>query len=220
VDVDAPPQRVAPPPPTRPQGAPPQAPPVDLPLLLKPPVGADRTYQPVPVLEDAELPFLEPQSAFVQPRRPILPASPNPWAHVLEKNAAWQGFEWLERFKGGKNRRDPPREDRPPADYLTKAYEFKARARPYLRYGPQSTVQYDDMGRAKQVPREDMYLGGDTWVGPTLKVSELGKSVRGRVGVENVQMPEKKMMDGREREESDRREWVKLAFVHAWEGYK
>jgi hypothetical protein len=27
-------------------------------------------------------------------------------------------------------------------------------------------------------------------------------------------------MDGREREESDRREWVKLAFVHAWEGYK
>lgn len=82
----------------------------------------------------------------------------------------------------------------------------------------QPLPEYEDRtGRPKLVKHEDVFITQGGWVPPRLKVSEIkGGGKMPRVQHEGP-VDEK---GGRVEEEAHRREWVKRAFLHAWEGYK
>lgn len=174
--------------------------------------------------DSTELPLLD-SKLFAQPRRAIRPAWPDPW-HDLPKN--WNGREWLseDRFPDdGEGMSDPPERDPPPARYLAKAFEYAAAAAKHLSQnsirGPKQAPlpHFDERtGRPKQVPHEEVYIHQGGWKGPKLKVSEIKGGRMPKVQSEG------KLAGGEEGEraieEGRRREWVKRAFLHAWEGYK
>lgn len=174
--------------------------------------------------DSTELPILD-SKLFAQPRRAIRPAWPDPWPD-LPKN--WNGREWLseDRFPGdGEGMSDPPERDPPPARYLSKAYEYAAAAAKYLsqnsiRRPKQAPLpKFDERtGRPKRVPHEEVYIHQGGWKGPKLKVSEIKGGKMPKVQWEG------ELAGGEEGEraieEGRRREWVKRAFLHAWEGYK
>lgn len=121
---------------------------------------------------------------------------------------------------------DPPERLPPPARYLSKAFEFAAAVARQLTTSTrvvnarqQPLPQFDERtGRPKQVPHEDVFIHQGGWKGPSLKVAEIKGGKMPKVQWEG------KLAGGpdgeRAVEESRRREWVKRAFLHAWEGYK
>ncbi|GAA5981560.1 hypothetical protein JCM10908_004153 [Rhodotorula pacifica] len=177
------------------------------------------------------------ESAFVQPRRAVPPAWPDPWAHV--ENVDFQGRAWLSpsRFgsdeEGWKQTRDPPEQQPPPARHLLKAFEFTAEAAGRRKDGLAGDgilapgVDFDDMtGRPKMVPREVLKLGKEHgWRPPRgFLASEIGTKKQKQADVPRVQYQgaiegEQDSRHLRAIEEKHRRGWVKRAFMHAWEGY-
>ena len=178
------------------------------------------------------------ETAFEQPRRAVPPAWPDPWAGV--ENVHFKGREWLSpsRFgsedEGWKQTQDPPARQPPPARHLLKAFEFTAEAAGRRKDGLAGDgilapgVDFDDMtGRPKMVPQQLLKLGKEHgWQPPPgLLASEIGtkKHARSsdvpRVQYQGVVEGERDARHPRAVEEKRRREWVKRAFMHAWEGY-
>ncbi|GAA5923490.1 hypothetical protein JCM1841_001535 [Sporobolomyces salmonicolor] len=193
------------------------------------------TQLPVPKLETAELPIVNLEQ-FVQPRRKIRPAHPDPWADVTDPE--FQGREWLseDRFgsdeKGWRAMQDPPERDAPPAKYLLKAFEYAAAV---AGRGPNGEklplapgMAFDERtGRPKRLPHEMLKLGKDAgWKPPKgYRVSELGTGkMRERdmplVQFEGVPEGEDDPESEREVEQRQRRDWVKRAFMHSWSSYQ
>ncbi|GAA5896495.1 glycoside hydrolase family 47 protein [Sporobolomyces salmoneus] len=177
-------------------------------------------------------------SAFVQPRRKIRPSSPDPWEDVPH----FAGKEWLspERFgddeSGWKGMKDPPKREGynspPPAKWLLKAFEFavKVMEKDWKGMNMGKGAEWDkNTGRVKMVERKWMkWVGRQGWslpMGEKYKVSEVGsngrKMKRVQVSDEDVERREgREEFESREKERRERRDWVKRAFLHAWEGYK
>ncbi|GAA5861315.1 hypothetical protein JCM3774_000206 [Rhodotorula dairenensis] len=177
------------------------------------------------------------EAAFTQPRRAVPPAWPDPWAGV--EDPSFRGREWLSpsRFgsddQGWKQTHDPPAHPPPPARHLLKAFEFTAEAAGRRKDGLAGDgilapgVDFDSMtGRPEMVPRDVLKLGKEHgWHPPPgLLASEFGAKKESRSDVPRVQyqgLVEGERDSGHPRvvEEKRRREWVKRAFMHAWEGY-
>lgn len=118
-----------------------------------------------------------------------------------------------ERFAGGKGMEDPPELRSPPAQWIAKAFEWAASQAGRGRE-PAGRRSEERTGRPVRVPHAKLFMGKG-WRKPAFDLRDVGK---GR-GLPNVQV-EERARDGREEEESERREWVRRAFLHTWEGYK
>ncbi|BGO96578.1 hypothetical protein NBRC10513v2_000516 [Rhodotorula toruloides] len=189
---------------------------------------------PRPTLDEAQLPIVD-LSQFIKPPRPIPPSYPDPWEHVTDKR--FKGREWLspERFggedEGWKEVAPPPERTNPPARYLLKAFEYAAKVAGRAPDGRKWTlgrgVGFDERtGRPKIVDRGLLKLGNEAgWVPPKrFAATELGTGKVGEKKMRRVQADEVVDESGaseeeRVLEEKRRREWVKMAFMHAWEGY-
>lgn len=173
---------------------------------------------------------------FVQLRTPLRPSDPNPWSDLPH---SWQGHKLLspKRFGTGavleygtQGTSDPPKRSFPPARYLTKAMEFAAAAGRRMARKDYSwrvikfrtPPKFDEMtGRPLMVPHDEVFVTQDGWQPPEgIKVSDLkGREQMPRVQAATVENGDFNSEE-REMQESQRREWVKRAFLHAWEGYK
>ncbi|GAA5859607.1 hypothetical protein JCM8547_006161 [Rhodosporidiobolus lusitaniae] len=172
-------------------------------------------------------------ASYIQPRRPVPPTSPDPWAAFTEPS--FRGREYLSssRFgsstEGWKMTSDPPERDPPPARFLLKAFEYAASVAGRRADGSKEELNpgmgYDAMtGRPKKVPHEVLKLGKEEgWKIPLkgFRVDELGEGKFGEKEVARVQVEESEVErdGGREEEMELRRDWVKRAFMHAWSGY-
>lgn len=108
---------------------------------------------------------------------------------------------------------DPPELESPPAQWIAKAFEWAASQAGGGR-GPVGGRLDERTGRPLKVPHAKLFMGKG-WRKPAFDLGDVGK---GR-GLPIVQAEEREA-DGREEEESERREWVRRAFMHTWEGYK
>ncbi|KAI5475259.1 class I alpha-mannosidase, glycoside hydrolase family 47 protein, partial [Pseudohyphozyma bogoriensis] len=122
------------------------------------------------------------------------PSSPFPWAHLP---ATWPGHSLLHPSRLSTPK--PPRTSLPP---LPQKYLAALLALP----------------RQLPIPDNELVLTHDGWVPPGVRMGEVkeGKGVRRLPRVQ---------FEGRVREEDEkrnigRREWVDVAFRHAWEAYK
>ncbi|TNY21998.1 glycoside hydrolase [Rhodotorula diobovata] len=198
-----------------------------------PPPPPDRTApSPGDPPDAADAPIVD-LAQFIQPRRPVPPSWPDPWA---DESRSWQGRKWLSPVRfgssstGWKDLAPPPRQDPPPARYLLRALEFTAatagRAVDGSRAKLQPGVAFDERtGRPKRVPHEVLKLGRDRgWKPPRgFRASELGSGTVGEKDLPRVQFDgdgeeEEDSSDHRVTEEQHRRDWVKRAFMHAWTG--
>ena len=118
----------------------------------------------------------------------------------------------------------------PPTRYLLKAFEYavKAMKRDWKVGEMGKGADWDRAtGRVKKVERKWLkWEGRQGWELPSLRVGDLGegvgkgeKKVR-RVQEEGVREETREEERRREKEREQRRDWVKRAFLHAWEGYK
>ncbi|GAA5991158.1 hypothetical protein JCM5350_001929 [Sporobolomyces pararoseus] len=180
---------------------------------------------------------------FIQPRRKIPPTSPDPWASVT--SPSFKGREYLSRERfgsdstGWKLGRDPPISKGygtpPPARYLLKALEYakKAIGKDWESLEMGKGSEWDKRtGRVKIVERKWLKANdrAKLSIQADYKVGELGSgTVRGEKEMDRVQAREEEVVkkDGsekefakREEERMERRDWVKRAFLHAWQGYK
>ncbi|KAM0793373.1 hypothetical protein ACM66B_000828 [Microbotryomycetes sp. NB124-2] len=164
-------------------------------------------------------------SKYVQPRRKVPPTWPNPWSSLPSD---WIGHRLLspERFQNGQGLQDPPKRAHPPVKHLAKAFEYArwsidgGEILPNSRVGPhiQPAPSYDSItGRPLRVKHSDVYLKQSGWEAPDLgPASEL----RGK-NLPRVQAKTDDLEGAKEvLEQEQRRDWVKRAFLHAWEGYK
>jgi len=178
---------------------------------------------------------------FVQPRRPVPPSWPDPWA---DESRSWQGRRWLsvDRFgssdTGWRDLAEPPERSPPPARHLLKALEYSAAV---AGRNPQDGTRqrlapgmaFDERtGRPRPVPHAELKLGRERgWKPPKgFRASELGSGTVGeRRDVPRVQHDgplrneDEGNGDGEDEErrvveERHRRDWVKRAFMHAWTG--
>lgn len=198
--------------------------------VLRPGSKSSNSHSSIPLADEAE---------FIQPRRRIRPARPDPWADLPK---SWIGHKLLSpaRFGSGselgsKGLSDPPQRDAPPARYLSKAFDFSAalarhvtaQLKTYKSINARVPPTFDSQtGRPVAVPHKDVFITQSGWKPPAgIKVSDL----KGRKKMPRVQS-EKIVDEGlgkgnmreseRQEEEKHRREWVKRAYLHAWEGYK
>ncbi|KAM0747845.1 seven-hairpin glycosidase [Meredithblackwellia eburnea MCA 4105] len=198
----------------------------------RPPVAVERPEdvagaqaQTTATLVEPDLPVL-PDHLIVQERRPTPPTSPNPWPHLPE---AWGGHDWLspsrfppdDPYSAGAMK-DPPLMSPPPARYLMKAFEWSAREVKATqekltgKFKDALGISFDPQtGKAKPVPRDEIVLPKSS---SKIKVVNLeqGKGVK---KLRKVQWDGKADATGEEIAR-ERREWVKRAFLHVWEGYK
>ncbi|GAA6013653.1 hypothetical protein JCM11491_002740 [Sporobolomyces phaffii] len=125
----------------------------------------------------------------------------------------------------------------PPARYLAKAFEYAAAVakREWNAREMGRGANWDRRtGRVVQVARKWLkWEGRQGWV-PTLardkgyKVGDLGTGTAGEREMRRIQATDDEVerregsveFAARERERVERRDWVKRAFLHAWEGYK
>ncbi|GAA5940310.1 glycoside hydrolase family 47 protein [Sporobolomyces koalae] len=177
-------------------------------------------------------------SEFAKPRRRIRPSSPDPWSDVT--SSTFKGRQWLssDRFgstdRGWQGMQDPPFESTrpPPARYLIKAYEYAVKLMQKdwnaAKMGRGSSWD-EHTGRVRMIDRKWMqWIGRQGWKFPlqaAYKVAELGHGKLGEQTMNPVQtdqtVGEAKTEEARrETEREERRDWVKRAFLHAWEGYK
>lgn len=78
----------------------------------------------------------------------------------------------------------------------------------------------DVTGRPLVVQRSSLFLNPKDWKEPTIKVADLERGV-GVKELEKVQWQgEWDLRKEKVDEEKQRREWVKRAFLHVWDGYK
>ncbi|BGP12561.1 hypothetical protein JCM10213v2_000478 [Rhodosporidiobolus nylandii] len=195
---------------------------------LQPPAAASTpshaSETPTNNLLDGEIPIVD-LKEFIQPRRPVPPSGPDPWAHVSE--STWRGREYLSAARfgdekhGWKSVPDPPAYDPPPARHLLAAFEYAAAVAGKKPDGTRVKLTpgmgFDERtGRPKKIPHKDLKLGR----GGKFKVAQLGNGKMGEKKVPRVQADAPEEDDGsRVEEEKRRREWVKRAFMHAWAGY-
>jgi len=140
--------------------------------------------------------------------------------------------------------KDPPRNNNdhhyynssPPSKYLLKSFEFSLKwiEREWKQMGMGKGSSFDKVtGRVGMVDRKYLkWKGRQNWelpLGDSYKVSELGSDNDSKKKMKNVQVQVEEVIekDGsreefekREQERIERRDWVKRAFLHAWEGYK
>lgn len=172
----------------------------------------------------SQLPLGDETPYILAPRR--TPSSTQPWS-ALPKS--WIGHNLLstKRFPIGKEAaamHDPPELLPPPATYLDKAFDYAAAAAAQPKRSGAHTSSpeaVDSRGRPLQVPRKELILTHSDWKPLKLKVSELGTAADRssspswpKVQAEGPVGADKSV------EEKARRDWVKRAFAHAWEGYK
>ncbi|SCV68305.1 BQ2448_426 [Microbotryum intermedium] len=154
--------------------------------------------------------------------RPIPPSTPDPWSHMPLN---WEGRAWLaeSRFSAGKGAASLPEQVGPPQGHLAKAFTYMQAATVQARLAGDRTRYDKDTGRTLQVPRSELKLLYEGWKKPQLKVGNLDKPValgwkskRPKVQYAgNIDLSDQRMQ-----EENNRRDWVKRAFIHAWQGYK
>lgn len=187
-----------------------------------------------PKVDEAQLPIVD-LSQFIKHPRPVPPAWPDPWVDVTDKR--FKGREWLSpaRFggedEGWRDVAPPPDRTGPPARHLLRAFEYSAkvagRALDGRKWSLGRGVGFDERtGRPKMVDRGVLKLGDEVgWEPPKrFAAAELGKGKVGEKKMSKVQADEVVDETGaseedRAVEEKRRREWVKRAFMHAWEGY-
>ncbi|BGP36575.1 hypothetical protein JCM10449v2_000476 [Rhodotorula kratochvilovae] len=214
-----------PPPPPDSDGFPPPPPPPP-PAPTSPSDAADAPAEP---LETAE-PEIVDMKQFIQPRRPVPPSWPDPWA---DEPPSFKGRQYLgvARFgssaDGWRDLEDPPEKAPPPARYLLKALEYTAATAGRTLDGRKAKLPpgmaFDERtGRPKRIPREVLKLGrGKGWAPPKgFAAAQLGTGKVGEKELPRVQYDGEE--DGAESvravEERHRRDWVKRAFMHAWSG--
>lgn len=186
---------------------------------------AEPSARPIPEYDEA---------AFTQPRRSVPPTWPDPWAHV--DDPAFRAREWLgvSRFgsaeQGWKQTQDPPQRAAPPARYILKAFEYTAEVAGKRKDGVAGDgplppgVDFDDMtGRPKMVDRKNLKLGKEHgWKpDPRFLAANIGtarQNVRESPPIQQVGAGASSH-DPASIEEARRRDWVKRAFMHVWEGY-
>ena len=117
---------------------------------------------------------------------------------------------------------DPPLLGPPPAKYLFKAFEWAVREKKavmerFKAVAAPGTGWDSRTGRPTIVERDQIKLGADGWKKPTFKVADIEQG-KGVGALQKVQY-DGDVADGH-KEEAERREWVKRAFLHVWEGYK
>ncbi|KAK4701342.1 hypothetical protein P7C70_g4894, partial [Phenoliferia sp. Uapishka_3] len=173
-------------------------------------------------LADA-LPIL-PSSMITQPRRATPPTSPNPWPSLPED---WPGhallsasrFPTADPYSSG-YMVDPPLLSPPPARVLSAAFEWAVKAQEE-KIGGRTMVAgtgWDKRtGRPTLVERETIVMGDGEWEKPNYSVRDIEEG-KGVEKAPKVQW-EGEVSEGAE-EDGQRREWVKRAFLHVWEGYK
>jgi len=172
----------------------------------------------------SHLPIADPSGYILAPLK--TPATSQPWSQLSK---SWIGHNLLstKRFPAGNEEagmRDPPELLAPPAPYLDRAYDYAASVAAQPRRGSAHASYpeaFDSRGRPLHVPRKELILTHERWRPLKLKVSEIGtpkdKSSSNswpRVQADGPLGPD------RSAEERTRRDWVKRAFAHAWEGYK
>jgi len=118
----------------------------------------------------------------------------------------------------------------PPARYLLKAFEYavKAMKRDWKVGEMGKGADWDRLtGRVKKVERKWLkWEGRQGWkLASEMKVGKLGQGSSGekrmrKVQEERVRGESEEEEKRREKERVERRDWVKRAFLHAWEGYK
>lgn len=182
------------------------------------------------------------ESAFAQKPRPVPPSGPDPWAYV--ETPSFRGREYLspDRFGsdtlGWKRTRDPPERSNPPARHLLKAFEYAAEVAMKRRDGLSSGdplapgMDWEEMtGRPKMLERGVLKLGEEKGWRPDARfhAAELGTEKQAKTA--QVPLVQAAAVEGsrsggteahsddEEEEQRRRREWVKRAFMHAWEGY-
>ncbi|GAA5834942.1 hypothetical protein JCM11251_002067 [Rhodosporidiobolus azoricus] len=198
-----------------PGGAPPAPPPPD--STLSEGVVGDPSAASYPTVNMTE---------FIQPRRPVPPTSPDPWAGLADRS--WRGRDWLSASRfgstktGWQNTPDPPEQDPPPARWLLKAFEYTAATAGRSPDGKKLKLAKgmgfeSRTGRPTKIPLSTLHLGKPL---KGYRVSELGQGKMGEQEPPKVQ-PEEIRDDREDRfeEETLRRDWVKRAFMHAWSGY-
>lgn len=163
----------------------------------------------------------------------LTPSSHDPWAATNARIAS----EWLSDYrfpppadavgvgansKENQERREevglgtkpPPEVFEVPAEHLEAAYEFFAGiVEGWEETGLNPGEGYDEKGRPTMVPRDNVYMGADEeWTPPTLgKPKDLPKVQHHSEGADPRSKSEKI-------EDRRRREWVRKAFLHLWEG--
>ncbi|GAA5995223.1 glycoside hydrolase family 47 protein [Rhodotorula paludigena] len=204
----------------------------------KVPTYTQPTGIPVPVLETAELPLAD-LDELIQPRRPVPPTWPDPWAGPSvfgDHHKVDRAYEYLspERFgseeTGWKTVPDPPKRDPPPAQYLLKAFEYSAASAGRRLDGRKAKLPpgmaFDERtGRPKPLDPKVLKLGqAEGWKVPKgfsatqLGTGKVGEQVLPRIQFEGFVEGEDDERSERAVEERRRREWVKRAFMHAWAG--
>ncbi|SGZ30687.1 BQ5605_C049g12431 [Microbotryum silenes-dioicae] len=180
------------------------------------------------------LPLDQEYKRYASRTRLIPPTWPDPWSRLPDE---WKGRAWLaeERFAGGRAHDLLSEQTFPPQQYVVKAYEYtRELGRQANLHNPKrkppAGIRYlkpalfdEHTGRPLQVPRSELRLSHEGWKKPQFKVGDLGKpGAFGRSAKRpKVQYAGKiDMSKKRVTEEKRRREWVKRAFMHAWEGYK
>ncbi|GAA6046607.1 hypothetical protein JCM3770_006236 [Rhodotorula araucariae] len=203
---------------------PPPPPPPD-----SPPSPTDQSANSAVPLETDE-PELVDMTKFIQPRRPVPPTWPDPWA---DEPPSFKGREYLgvarfgSSYDGWKDLDDPPEQVPPPARYLLKALEFTAATAGRTLDGRKAKLPpgmaFDERtGRPKRIPHETLRLGRDKgWAPPRgFAAAKLGTGTVGERELPRVQYDGKEddAESVRAAEERYRRDWVKRAFMHAWSG--
>ncbi|SGZ30685.1 BQ5605_C049g12430 [Microbotryum silenes-dioicae] len=154
--------------------------------------------------------------------RPIPPSIQNPWSHMP---TSWKGGAWLakSRFVTEKGAASLPKQVGPPARHLASAFKyFRAATEQLVNYGRETRFD-PETGRLLQVPLSELKLLHEGLHEPILNVGNLekGDMPGGEHKRPKVQYTGRiDMSDERVQEEANRREWVKRAFLHAWDGYK
>ncbi|SCV68306.1 BQ2448_427 [Microbotryum intermedium] len=181
-----------------------------------------------------KLPLAKEYTTYASRARLIPPTWPDPWSRLPDE---WKGRAWLaeERFAGGRGHDPLSEQIFPPQQYVVKAYEYTRELGRQanlhgLEHKPPAGIQYlkaarfdEHTGRPLQVPRSELKLSHDGWKKPQLKVSDLGKPVAFGRSAKRPKVQYAGKIDAsktRVEEESRRKEWVKRAFMHAWEAYK
>ncbi|GAA5969210.1 hypothetical protein JCM11641_007510 [Rhodosporidiobolus odoratus] len=180
-------------------------------------------------LDAAEAPSVN-MDDYIQPRRPVPPAWPDPWVDVDDPSFRGRELLSVSRFgseeKGWKVTPAAPEQDFPPAQHLLAALEYTAAIAGKSSDGTRAKLNpgmgFDERtGRPTKIEHAKLKLEGEGWRRRKgYKLSELGKGKLGEQKLPKVQA-ERAGEDDEERieEEKSRRGWVKRAFQHAWSGY-
>ncbi|KAK4701976.1 hypothetical protein P7C70_g4248, partial [Phenoliferia sp. Uapishka_3] len=180
--------------------------------------------------KDAALPELALPGGTRYPRA-VPPSWPDPWESDPRIANQWLsdfrfppledavGVEADSELNEGRRAKvglgtEPPLEFDVPNELVVAAQRyFRSEAKGWQEMGLNEGEGFDKDGRPLMIPRESIYMGKDDgWKAPKLGAPRQLPKIQAHLGDPRSQ--------GEKEQDGQRREWVRRAFLHVWEGYK